>query len=272
LNIHGGAPADACTNPQFYGCERTGFPGNIINPIKSARVRTVHSFNFRYGKAEVRAKMPTGDWLWPAVWLMPKSNVYGTWPASGEIDLLESRGNLDYRVDGVHIGVEQFGSTLHFGPYPALNGYEYTMATQNTASGNGFNKDFHLYQLEWTPEYIRFSIDDKSFSQINGSFWELGQFDKRAPGTENPWRLGTKMAPFDQEFYFIINLAVGGSQGYFPDEGVNAGHPKPWKNYSPTSTHDFWQAKDKWLPTWDLKTNRSKEASLLVDYVKVWAL
>lgn len=77
LNIHGGAPADECTNAQFWGCERAGNPNNIINPIKSARLRTVHSFNFRYGTIEIRAKLPAGDWLWPALWLMPKVNAYG---------------------------------------------------------------------------------------------------------------------------------------------------------------------------------------------------
>jgi hypothetical protein len=65
LNIDGGSPAEECTNPQFYGCERTGTPENYLNPIKSARLRTVYSFAFKYGKVEVRAKLPAGDWLWP---------------------------------------------------------------------------------------------------------------------------------------------------------------------------------------------------------------
>uniref|UniRef100_A0A182KD84 GH16 domain-containing protein n=1 Tax=Anopheles christyi TaxID=43041 RepID=A0A182KD84_9DIPT len=91
LNIHGSEPANQCTSPMFFGCERVGTTTNIINPIKSARVRTVDSFSFKYGTMEVRARIPTGDWLWPAVWLLPKRQVYGTWPASGEIDLLESR-------------------------------------------------------------------------------------------------------------------------------------------------------------------------------------
>lgn len=60
LNIHGGAPADQCTNAQFWGCERAGNPTNFINPIRSARLRTVNSFAFKYGTLEVRAKMPAG--------------------------------------------------------------------------------------------------------------------------------------------------------------------------------------------------------------------
>lgn len=60
--------------------------------------------------------MPTGDWLWPAVWLMPRDNVYGGWPTSGEIDLLESRGNENLVQNGVNIGTHMVGSTLHWGP------------------------------------------------------------------------------------------------------------------------------------------------------------
>lgn len=65
LSLWGGAPADECTNNANYGCERTGNAQNILNPVKSARLRTVNSFSFKYGRVETRAKMPTGDWLWP---------------------------------------------------------------------------------------------------------------------------------------------------------------------------------------------------------------
>jgi len=65
LSLDGGAPADYCTNRAYYGCERSGSPSNIINPTMSARLRTVNSFTFLYGKVEVRAKIPAGDWLWP---------------------------------------------------------------------------------------------------------------------------------------------------------------------------------------------------------------
>lgn len=61
-----------CSNPAFYGCERGGSPSNIINPIISARLRTISSFSFKYGRLEINAKMPAGDWLWPALWLLPR--------------------------------------------------------------------------------------------------------------------------------------------------------------------------------------------------------
>lgn len=54
-----------CTNPRDWGCERTGSAENVLNPLNSARIRTVKSFSFTYGKLEVRAKLPAGDWIWP---------------------------------------------------------------------------------------------------------------------------------------------------------------------------------------------------------------
>jgi len=73
VDIWGGQPADKCTSEQFYGCFRDAAgSGNYINPVRSARVRTVNSYNFKYGKVQIRAKLPKGDWIWPAIWFLPK--------------------------------------------------------------------------------------------------------------------------------------------------------------------------------------------------------
>ncbi|KAJ1617453.1 concanavalin A-like lectin/glucanase domain-containing protein [Pavlovales sp. CCMP2436] len=112
LDLWGATPASQCTTNAFFGCYRTsGAGGNMINPIQSAKLRTFESFNFKYGRMEVRAKLPRGDWLWPAVWLLPKQEIYGQWPASGEIDLIEARGN-----PGITGGADTVASTLHWGP------------------------------------------------------------------------------------------------------------------------------------------------------------
>lgn len=84
-----------------------------------------------------------------AIWLMPAHNVYGTWPSSGEIDLVESRGNRNMVLNGNNIGTQEAGSTLHYGPYPELNGWE--RAHWIRRNGNGYDREFHRYQLEWTP-------------------------------------------------------------------------------------------------------------------------
>lgn len=82
---------------------------------------------------------------------MPRHSVYGGWPRSGEIDLMEARGNWDMRAGGVHIGVEQFGSTLHFGTESWNSAWWSSHFLRNTPAGQGLNQGYHLYQMEWAP-------------------------------------------------------------------------------------------------------------------------
>jgi beta-glucanase (GH16 family) len=89
--------------------------------------------------------------VFTAIWLLPRFNYYGSWPSSGEIDLIESRGNRDLTINGKNVGSEQTSSTLHFGPFWPLNGYEHAHFEKNTAPGKGFDTDFNLFELEWTP-------------------------------------------------------------------------------------------------------------------------
>lgn len=81
----------------------------------SGKVTTVKTHKIRFGRVEVKAKLPKGNWLWPAIWMMPVYNEYGEWPASGEIDIMESRGNVNYPKENGG-GVESFSSTMHWGP------------------------------------------------------------------------------------------------------------------------------------------------------------
>ena len=270
-DIWGGQPGDRCTMAGFYGCERLGgADGGIINPIMSARLRSAKYFTFMYGKVEVRAKNPKGDWLWPAIWMLPVKHAYGQWPASGEIDIMESKGNSDYKLDGQDIGRQLVGSTLHFGGGYPENGWPNAHFEKTNAAG--FDQEFHKYQVNWTPDFIEFSVDDESIGKIlppEGGFWELGEWHEST--MESPWRhaKNAKMAPFDQQFFMVLNLAVGGTE-YFPDEAVNAGG-KPWRNDAKAAATDFWNAKDQWLPTWNLEENNGEDAALAIDYVKIWA-
>lgn len=124
--------------------------------------------------------------------------------------------------------------------------------------------------MEWTPTFIKFSIDDIETGKIPAAdgFWQRGNFNAKVFNVENPWKYGTLMAPFDKEFYILINLAVGGA-GYFPDAASNPNN-KPWVNKSPTSARDFWNGRSQWEPTW--KFNSSTNSALKIDYVKVWAI
>ncbi|KAL7047360.1 hypothetical protein ACKWTF_002880 [Chironomus riparius] len=259
-------PPDQCTQADWYGCERTGTAENIINPIRSTRIDTRQSFGFVYGELEIRAKMPAGDWLWPALWLMPQNNVYGGWPRSGEIDLMEMRGNRNLFSGSTNVGVEQGGSTMHFGPNWNFNGWPTAHHTRNQQPG--FNAGFHIYRLRWTQTEIQFWYDNNLVGTVAAGtgFWDRGNFHNS--GFTNPWVNGTVMAPFDQEFFIIMNLAVGGTN-YFSDTFVNVPNPKPWHNDSPTAPRDFWRGRTAWEPTW----NRGTEDSFMqVDYVRVRAL
>jgi hypothetical protein len=76
------------------------------------------------------------------------------------------------------------------------------------------------------------------------------------------------MAPFDQDFYIIMNLAVGGTV-FFADHWQNSPFPKPWSNQSPRAAADFWEHRHQWFPTWNVETDQSH---MVVDYVRVWAI
>ena len=144
-----------CTNVNGTSCgavsNRT--TRSVINPVQSSRIITKNATstaNIRYGKVEVVAKMPTGDWIWPAIWMLPMQDTYGIWPASGEIDIVESRGNnKTYPKQGVNY----VRSSLHWGPLSFLNQVFRTFGWW-TDRRKGYNEGFHTYTLEWTDKFM----------------------------------------------------------------------------------------------------------------------
>jgi beta-glucanase (GH16 family) len=151
-----------------------------------------------YGRIEIRAALPYGQGLWPAIWMMPTDNVYGGWSNSGEIDIMESHGQHTSNDWG----------TLHFGaPHNQTNHdpYTFTDPQHNTT-------DWHTYSIEWTPTEFRWYIDDILFEVQNGT---------TGPGGGAAWWINADKStfpkPFDQDFYLILNLAVGGAWPGYPD-------------------------------------------------------
>ena len=156
----------------------------------SARINTRDRFAFRYGRIEARIRLPGGQGIWPAFWLMPQEDTYGTWAASGEIDIVEAR-NLG------RSGIDTVSGTLHYGgmsPNNVFSGNEYVVAGSATA-------DFHEYALEWDPNEIRWYVDGVLYAVQNYWFTESADYP----------------APFDQPFYVILNVAVGGRFPGAPD-------------------------------------------------------
>jgi beta-glucanase (GH16 family) len=146
----------------------------------SARIRSINKADFRYGKMEARMKLPEGQGLWPAFWMLPTENVYGGWPKSGEIDIMEYLGQEPNKVLG----------TIHFGP--AWPGNKY-LSTDYYSKGENFAEAFHTFTIEWEPENLKWFVDGEQYAT-----------QTKADVAPENW-------PFDQDFHFLINLAVGGN-------------------------------------------------------------
>ena len=175
----------------------------IINPVKkvtdgdtgstkeaasytSGRVSTQNKQTFTYGRFECRAKVPKGQGYLPAFWLMANDeNVYGQWPRCGEIDCMEVMGQETNKAYG----------TLHYG-----NPHSQSQGTYTITDGADFSDDFHIFTCDWEPGKITWYVDGVKYHEE--SEWHsttVGQGTLAYP------------APFDQPFYIILNLAVGGS-------------------------------------------------------------
>lgn len=238
--------------------------GTIVNPVKSARLSTKAGAKIQYGRVEVEAQIPDGDWLWPAIWLLPVNETYGQWPASGEIDIMESRGNnYTYPMGGNDV----VSSALHWGP-DADNDAWWRNNINRKALHTTYSSGFHVYGMEWTEKYIFTYIDTRLlqvlYTNFDKPFWQKGNFPvSNANGTRlvDSWsQTGRDSTPFDQNFYLILNVAVGGTNGWFQDGKAS----KPWVDASSTAKRDFWNARNQWYPTWE------KNGEMKVKSVKMW--
>lgn len=278
-DIFGLDPASRCTVPQEFGCMRgsdaQSNPPKIINPIQSGRIKSEESFSFRYGRIEINMKLPKGDWISPSVKLLPRYNVYGGWPNSGEIDIMESRGNDPSYPSGGH---DSFFSSLQWGPSYDRNRYDLTSQWYKyPGNTKSLADDFHIYGLVWEPHQLYTYIDTDdiahriltvNFPPESSSMWEYGRFDSRQ---DNIWVTGASNAPFDQEFYLVINVAIGGT--FFPPSP-----DRPWTNdlSNNAAMREFWRKRNQWLPSWWGNTNLQPpkedtyEHALAIDYVRVW--
>jgi beta-glucanase (GH16 family) len=151
----------------------------------SGKIHTRNKQTFLYGRIEMSAKIPTGGGMWPAFWVMPQDDVYGGWAASGEIDIMESV-NTTTSISG----------TIHFGGSWPDNVYS---SGSYAPGGTNFADEFHVYAVEWEPEEIRWYVDDVHY--LTKYSWQW--YSDGAPGNT--------LAPFDQDFYIILNTAVGGN-------------------------------------------------------------
>ncbi len=154
----------------------------------SARMRTLNRGDWKYGRFDIRAMLPRGRGLWPAIWMLPTDWVYGGWAASGEIDIMELVGHEPNKVHG----------TLHYGGEWPNN---VNSGASRTLPQGDFSNEFHVFRLEWEPAEFRWYVDDQLYQ------------------TQKQWRTQNRPypAPFDQRFHMLLNVAVGGNWPGSPD-------------------------------------------------------
>ena len=167
---------------------------SVSKPYSSARLTTNGLADWRYGRIEVRARLPEGQGMWPAIWMLPSERHYGPWAASGEIDIMEAV-NLGTPCEKCTGGRENHVlGTLHFGGVWPNNVYA-SHETQMTPSADGF----HVFAIVWTADRIEWFVDDKLYATAPARSWFSRTPDLAKPGP-----------PFDRAFHLILNLAVGG--------------------------------------------------------------
>lgn len=164
--------------------------GNVS--YTSGRINTQHKHDFKYGLFEARVKVPEGQGFLPAFWMMPTDeNLYGQWPRCGEIDIMEVLGN----------NTDTSYGTIHYGnPHSESQG-SYTL------DEGSFSEEYHVFDVEWEPGKISWYVDGKL----------IHTEDNWYSATEGQGEI-TYPAPFDQPFYIILNLAVGGNWPGNPDD------------------------------------------------------
>ncbi|KAH8373345.1 hypothetical protein KR009_001292 [Drosophila setifemur] len=228
-------------------------PSGIMPPVVTPRLSTKESFAFLYGRIEIRAKFPKGDWIMPLLLLEPLTEWYGqTGYESGQLRVALARGNTKLKMPR---GKLVDGRTLYGGPVISTDAQLREDIWISQRRNAHFGDEFHTYSLDWSSERLIFSVDGQVYGEMLSGFAELDQ---------NPrWKQGGHIAPFDRMFFITLGLSVGGF-GDFVDNLRTASYEKPWRNYHPQAKLQFYQNQDQWLPTW-------KQPSLIIDYVRVYA-
>ncbi len=147
----------------------------------SARLVTKSKGDWLYGRFEIRAKLPDGRGMWPAIWMLPTDWKYGGWPKSGEIDIMENVGYDPYVIV----------ASAHTSSYNHIQGTQ----KNNKITIDDCYTNFHVYTLEWEANEYRIYVDDKLYFTFKNE------------------RSGYETWPFDKQFHLLLNVAVGGNWG-----------------------------------------------------------
>jgi len=243
----------SCTGePETDECIRTDRDFQILPPLVSAQIETKNYFNFKFGRIEIRARLPNADWIFPQIFLEPSSyRIYG---------------KTNYQSGQMRIAFTEGSNTCDLKGGILLNSKQPIRTAKlcsKLCSANVWSKDFHIYSLNWTPDFISLSVDGEQYCSIdpNAGFHTLKILDSFLPNKEYLQK-GTKIAPFDEEFFLKIGYGVGGLED-FPDNIPN----KPWQNGDNKPVFKFWSNminKHEWL--------EDENSEFQIDYIKVFSI
>ena len=159
-------------------------------PYTSTQISSRNKGHWKYGRFDIRAKLPYGKGLWPAIWMMPNNPAYGGWPRSGEIDIMENLGD----------NTQLLYSTLHYGTSNQMS-----QGTDTAPANQSLSDSFHVYTMIWDTNSFAFYLDSAH------NYWNCGKWSPNNVAYPKP---------FDQTFFMMFDLAVGGSWGGPPDNST----------------------------------------------------
>src|SRR5580658_1642467 len=158
----------------------------------SARIKTQNKFQQAYGRFEIRAKVVTGNGMWPAFWMLGDNYDSAGWPQCGEIDIMEVRGSTPWTN----------GGSMHGPGYSGMHPLSKTFSLPE--GGPKLSDDFHIYAIEWEVNVVRFYVDSNLYET---------ETPADIPNGAGPW-------VYDHPFFILVNLAVGGSPPWGPPTGT----------------------------------------------------
>lgn len=166
------------------------------NSYTSSRINTSGKADFKYGRFDIRAKLPKTRGTWPAIWMMPTKGFYGGWPKSGEIDIMEHSATY---------ALNKYLGTIHTAAYyhsiGTQKGSGYISYNHYDQNATNLVDDFHVYSIIWEPGKMTWLFDDHQYYQLTAE-----ELYKPSLEPYEAW-------PFDQEFHFLLNVAIGGGMG-----------------------------------------------------------
>ncbi len=187
---------------QYYRAENTSIvSGHLVITAKrqsfgnqeytSSRLITKGKQQFKFGRIDIRAALPEGKGIWPALWMLGSNIDAVGWPACGEIDIMELTGDVPNRIVG----------TVHYGSN--LSQHQFNSISRFAAPNDSYQEKFHVYSIDWENDQIRFLVDDEVYHTITPASMKNGQ----------PY-------PFNKHFFMIFNIAVGGNWPGYPDSST----------------------------------------------------